>query len=76
MRTLLLLVFALVVLGTAVVMGAKTKTPPLCPIDLAFRSDTNCSCPVGYRFRGECTEPGLDHWQCVALKKELLYCTR
>ena len=76
MRRMLVLALALVALGAVVVMSAKATPPPLCPINEAFSSEVNCSCPIGYHFRGECTEPGLEHWQCVMLKKQLLYCGR
>lgn len=74
MRKLLLLALVLVALGAVVVMGVKTQTSPPCPINQPFGTHTNCSCPIGYHLRSECTKPGLEHWQCVILEKELLYC--
>lgn len=74
MRRILLLALALVVLGAVVVMNAETTPRLLCPINQAFDGEVNCSCPKGYQFRDECTEPNLDHWQCVILKKQLFFC--
>jgi len=76
MWKLLLLAFALGAVGAVVAMGAKTRILPPCPIDQPFRGGVICSCPVGYHFRAECTEPHFEHWQCVIAKKELLYCTQ
>ena len=76
MWKMLLLAFAPVALGAVAVMSVKTTPRPLCPINQAFSGEVNCSCPTGYRFRDECTQPDLDHWQCVILKKQLFYCER
>lgn len=76
MRKLLLGVLLLVVVGAVVMISAKPRILPSCPIDQPLMSEENCSCPAGFHLRWECTQPDLEHWQCVILKKELFYCTR